>query len=456
MSKFNTAMGAHAIWELIKNEGSRVHFVGVGGVGMYSVFLLAKKFGCKVSGSDRKETEYFDKLKAGEEDVYIGSRPIKEDTKLVVYSLAVAENDSELKEAELRGIPVVSRADMLWALMSRFEKSITVSGSHGKSTVTAMLGEIFTRAGCNPTVACGASMTGGDAFIPGGRDYIISEACEYKDSFLRFSPDFAVFTNLELDHTDYFSGIDDIKRSFLAAMNRTKNVIYNADDENLSDIAKKTKAAKFSFGLSEKADFRAAGISGNAGKYTFSVLYRGELLSQISLSVLGKFSVYNALSAFALAYLSGIDKNEISAALSDFSGISRRLERIGSHRGAPVVYDYAHHPSEIKEGILALREAYCGKINLVFKPHTATRTKDLMDGFVEALSLADRIYISELDTIREKEIKGVSSAALAKRIGDRACAISDAEIISEIKKTDGAVLIMGAADLSYIRNAFGK
>lgn len=454
MSKFNTFFGRDGIMKIIKEKGSAVHFVGVGGVGMYSVFLLAKKLGCKVSGSDRVAGEYFKKLENEGYDVYIGSRPIKEDTKLLVYSLAVPENDSELKEAELLGVPAVSRADMLGALMSHFEKSITVSGSHGKSTVTAMIGEIFTRAGCKPTVTCGASMRGGEAFLDGECEYIISEGCEYKDSFLCFSPCASVFTNLELDHTDYFSGIDDIKRSFLAAMDRGETVIYNADDANLSEISEKTKAKAVSFGLSENADFRAVKILGNGGKYSFSVLHRGEVLAKISLSVLGKFSVYNALSAFTLSYLMGIDKNTASAALSEFSGISRRLEKIGTHGGAPVIYDYAHHPSEIKEGILTLKESFDGKINVIFKPHTATRTKDLMDGFIEALSLADKVYISELDTIREKGIEGISSETLAKRIGDRACAISDSEIISEIKKTDGAILIMGAADLSYIKSAF--
>ncbi len=423
---------------------------------MYSVFILLGEMGHRVSGSDRARGALFSALEAAGENVYIGSSErIVAEADIVVYSLAVSEGDSELLFAKERGILTVSRADMLGAIMREFGRSVTVSGSHGKSTVTAMLAAIYTAAGLEPTVASGAELAdGGAPCQPGRKDVIIAEACEYKDSFLRLWPNVSVFTNLELDHTDYFKSLDDISRSFLAAMNRAEKGIVNIDDENLCALLSRAESEIVSYSLTKCADFSAVDISENGGKYSFWIEHKGERIARISLSVSGMHNTYNALAAFSAAVNEGVSAEIAASTLSAFSGIGRRFETVGEHNSSPVIYDYAHHPTEISAAIKTLKESFDGRIIVVFKPHTATRTRDLFGGFVDALSEADVVYISELDTVREDKIEGVSSEALAKALGERARALPDDEIIRNLEKENGAILILGAADLSYIKAHF--
>ncbi len=456
MSKFNSFLGHEKISEALSQRAARVHFVGVGGVGMYSLFKLSKERGYSVTGSDSGGGELFERLKSEGADVYIGNRRESlEGAALCVYSLAVDEGDPEIRAAEERGIPLVSRAEYLSYLAEEYKRQISVSGSHGKSTVTAMLASVFKSAELSPSVVCGAALSsGGEPFISGKREYFIFESCEYKDSFLKFSPDIALFTNLELDHTDYFKTLDDIKRSFAVAMERAGVCIINADDDNLRSSASSTPTKSISYGVYRNADFRAVDIKENVGKYSFSVLKDGERIAKIELSTAGAHNLYNALGAFSASVTAGISPECAARALSSFSGIPRRLEKIGEHKGAPVYYDYAHHPSEIKAGIESVRAMWQGEVNVIFKPHTYTRTKDLLGSFRESLSLADRVIILPIDGIREKDIKGVSAASLADEIGKRAAALSEDEALEVIQTLSGAVIIMGAANLYKIKSSF--
>ena len=407
-----------------------------------------------MSGSDKSRSERVERLINSGFDVCSPENLAgAERASLLVYSLAVAEDDKELRIAEERGIPTVSRAEYLAFLSSDYKTKISVSGSHGKSTTTAMISKIFCDAGRSPSVLSGAALSeGGEPYIKAGDDYLVFEACEYKDSFLKFSPDASVFLNLDFDHTDYFKSFDDIRRSFLAAIKRSALCVVNKDDGELFSLAAASGSPFISYGIDSDADFRAGNLKSEAGKYSFSVFYKGVKISEISLSVLGRFSVYNALAAFALSYSLGVSENIISPSLSLFPGIERRLEAIARGKnGAPVFYDYAHHPKEIESVILAVRELYRGEISVVFKAHTYSRTKDLFDGFVSALSLADRVYLSEIDAIREDAIEGVDAASLARAIGKGALALEDAEIVERLKSESGAIIIMGAANLDYIK-----
>ncbi len=457
MSKFNSSLGKSVFDRVFEKKNPRIHFIGVGGVGMYSLALISESLGARVSGSEREAGELYGKLSARGIDVYIGSRPERlRDCDLAIYTLAISECDTEVRAAEENSVPLASRAEYLSYISEKYKMKISVSGSHGKSTTTALLSEIFTAAGCDPTVVSGARLP--DCELPlklGGEDFFIFEACEYKDSFLKFSPDIAVFTNLELDHTDYFGGLDDIKRSFAAAMSRSALSVINTDDLNLSDIAGKSKK-HISFGTSENADFRISDISEKGGKYSFSVYSRGARLARIELGIPGRHSVYNATAAFAAACSAGIDADIAAKALSDFRGIARRLELIGRMRGFPVFYDYAHHPSEIRAAISAVREMSREKVNALFKPHTYSRTKDLFDGFVESLSEADRVFLLDIDGIRESEIAGVSSRALADCIGSRAECVGEEEFLSLSRSLNGTLIIMGAANLENIVSQIKK
>ena len=454
MSKFNSSQGFEKIKEILSQKGASVHFVGVGGISMFSLFNFTRLMGIRVSGSDKSHSERTKKLI--DEGHFVKVPKNVEgamSANLVVYSLAISENDEELKLAEELGIPTVSRAEYLGFLSLGYVNSIAVSGSHGKSTVSAMLTKILTDAHVFPSALLGANFKECDVpFIYGQNEFLVFEACEYKDSFLCFLPDVSVFLNLELDHTDYFKTFDDISRSFLSAMKRAKRLIVNKDDTALYSLAELSGVTHLTYGIESDADFIAVNLKNSGNGYSFFVKYGDKLLAEINLSVLGRFSVYNALAAFAAAYSLGISADIISNSLSHFSGIERRLEFIGKRKdGSPIIYDYAHHPSEIKSGILAVKESYKGKINVIFKPHTYTRTRDLFDDFVESLSLADSVFISEIDAIREEKINGIDSQKIADAIGDTTQALSDDEILNEIKDSDGAIIIMGAANLENIR-----
>ncbi len=454
MSKFNSSQGFEKIKELLSQKDASAHFVGAGGISMYSLFNFTRLGGIKVSGSDKTRSERTEKLIKQGLDVKVPSNiEAVEHSSLLIYSLAVSESDEELRLAEELGIPTVSRAEYLGYLSLEYKTCISVSGSHGKSTVTAMLTKILTDAGLSPSALSGANLSElSEPYIFRGKDYLVFEACEYKDSFLRFSPDISAFLNLELDHTDYFKSFDDISRSFLSAMKRAKRLIVNKDDCELYSLAERSGVPFLSYGIESDADFKAVNLKNDGGRYSFSLEKDASLIAGVTLSVLGRFSVYNALAAFSAAYSLGISPDVIADSLSRFSGIERRLEILGKRKsGAPIIYDYAHHPSEIKSGISAVREFYKGNINVIFKPHTYTRTRDLFDGFAIALSLADRAFISEIDAIREDKIEGISSENLARAIGDGAKAISDEEILREIKDLDGAIIIMGAANIEEIK-----
>ena len=454
LSKFNSSQGFEKIKDAISKKPSSVHFIGVGGVSMYSLFNFTSRLGIAVSGSDKSSSERTEKLIKKGFDVKVPeNREALLRATLAVYSLAVSENDSEIRLAEELGIPLVSRAEYLAYVSEEYKTKISVSGSHGKSTVTAMITKILSDASLSPSALSGAALAGiCEPYIFGKRDYLVFEGCEYKDSFLRFSPDFSVFLNLELDHTDYFKSFDDIKRSFFSAMQRADTCVVNKDDAELFSLAVASGRSVKSFGIENDADFSAKDLKSDCGFYSFSVLKDGKALEEIKLSVLGRFSVYNALAAFSLAFTLGVEPSIISKSLSQFSGIERRLELIGKkENGAPIIYDYAHHPSEIKSGIMALRESYKGKITVVFKPHTYTRTRDLFDEFAISLGFADKVYLSAIDAIRETEIEGVSSENLARAIGGGAKALSDEEIAKEVSASSDAVIIMGAANLDKIK-----
>ena len=454
LSKFNSSQGFGKIKDCLSKKDACVHFVGVGGVSMYSLFNFTKNMGIAVTGSDKTLTGRVEKLIMEGFNVKVPeNREAIEYASLVVYSLAVSDGDAELRLAEELGIPTVSRAEYLAYISLEYKMKISVSGSHGKSTVTAMIAKILSDAALSPSVLSGANLNDySEPYVFAKRDYLVFEACVYKDSFLKFSPDVAAFLNLEFDHTDYFKSFDDIKRSFLSAMKKAEICVVNKDDGELFSLAEESGKDIISYGMNPDADFSASEIRCENGRYSFSVLKCGEKIEEISLSVLGKFSVYNALAAFAVAHKLGVESQLIAKSLSEFSGIERRLEIIGMRKcGAPVIYDYAHHPSEIKSAILAARELYKGEICVIFKPHTYTRTRDLFDEFVIALSFADKIYISEIDGIREKEIDGVNSQKLAEAIGNSAFALDDSEILERSLKSDACIIIMGAANLDEIK-----
>lgn len=458
LSKFHSGIKREEIIGILESGKIKIHFVGVGGVGMYSLCLLTHSLGYEVSGSDREDSELCRELISHGCKVSIGhSAAAAFGAGMLVYSLAVSEDNPELLYAESAGIKAVSRAEYLGAVMTVYKARIGISGSHGKSTTTAMISRIFDEAGRMPTTLLGARFVGGSPLTLGERDYLIYESCEYKDSFLRFSPTVALFTNLEYDHVDYFKSFDALADSFLIALQSAPRAIVNLDDENLRALIPKLKRRPLTFGESCEADVRGVITHRGKGYYNLEIYYTGVRFS-VNMAAPGRYNAKNALAAAAVSLECGIPHTDIKSALECFSGIERRLEVIGERDGRRVYYDYAHHPTEIRCAIEAVREAEEGKICVIFKPHTYSRTAEFLSEFAKALSLADEVMLCEISAIREEKIKGVSSERLCGLIGTGACVVNDREVGEKIKNSDArAVIIMGAANLDIVkRDIIGK
>jgi UDP-N-acetylmuramate--alanine ligase len=450
-----TNISGDKIRQLIRTPGTVLHFVGIGGVSMASLARLALLRGIKVTGSDRiisknahKLIELGASVHAGHDGTHVPGATA------VVYSHAISPNNPELHCARSLGIPLISRAQFLGAVMLDYKNRIGVSGTHGKSTTTSMLDEIFTRAGVMPTVLSGAELTTGEPLRVGEDNYLIYEACEYRDSFLEFSPTVAIGLNLELDHVDYFDGIKELKRSFAKALGGASGfAVVNGDDEYLSEIIPEIKCRTVTYGEGERTNYRYLVNSFTGEGYEFSLYRFGAPIGSFTLNMKAQYNVTNAVAAIVTALELGIDVDTVKAAVSEFHAVPRRLELVGHSSGRAVYYDYAHHPTEIAANINALRLMTGERITVVFKPHTFTRTQAFWEGFRASLSLADHVVLTDIYPAREEPIPGVNSRRLAQEIGGRATFLPDYEVASYVlAHTDGVIVVMGAGDMEIIKN----
>lgn len=365
---------------------------------------------------------------------------------IVVYTNAIPQDNCELKAARNLGIPTIERAEYLGELARTYNTTIAVAGCHGKSTATAMLGAVF--GGRNATVHVGVS--GGSK--TGADKYFITEACEYRESFLHLSPDIAVVLNVQYDHPDYYKNEAQIIDAYTAFCKKSKKVIVNGDDK----ICMSLTDNPITFGTGKRCDYRAAEIINERGKRCFT-LY-GKKHAHVGLSVVGGHNVYNALAAIAAASECGLPLTEILPRLYKFGGIPRRFERKGIAFGKTVFTDYAHHPTEIAATISTAREIF-PSVAVVFQPHTYTRTQSLMQEFANALSLADTVILAPIFSARETPIIGVTSHALCRKIvqqKERAyCFDTFSEIIDNCKTLkEKTVIFMGAGDIDIASDLF--
>ena len=445
------------IEKLLSKGGAKVHFVGVGGVSMSSLARLTIMAGAAVSGSDRDLGERTRELANLGAHIHAGhsAEHITEDIQLVVYSGAISEANPELIRAEELGIPTVSRARFMGALMMSYREKIGVSGTHGKSTTTAMLDAIFTAAGRSPTTLAGEDLpTVNSPLRAGGKDTLIYEACEYKDAFLMFTPTVAVALNMEMDHVDYYKDIGQLRSSFAKALSRARTfVLLNEDDENLFKIKPKITSRVLTFGTGERCDYRYSILSFGDTGHTFDISREGRTLGVFTLSIPGAFNVTNAAAAAIVALECGIRPKVIEEALRSFGGIKRRLETVGKHLGRPVIYDYAHHPTEVRASINTVRLMNHEEVTVIFKPHTYTRTQHFWREFRSALELADYIILTDIFPARENPIPGVTAENLIKAIGSKAIYCKDSEVEEIVDLyTHGSILVMGAGDLADVKD----
>lgn len=443
------------IRRILSSNGSVIHFIGIGGVSMYTLAILALDRGCTVTGSDRSVSERTKALEARGVKLYHGHDSSHvSGASLVVYSSAIGEQNPEMRGANARNIPTVSRAQLMGAVMLDYKNRIGISGTHGKSTTTAMIDCIFASAMKRPTTLSGAPLASGEPYRLGDTENFIYEACEYKDSFLSFSPTIALALNLELDHTDYFSGIEALKSSFTKALSGARDIaIVNLDDEHLSEIIPDIKCKVVTFGQHERANWRYR-ITAFLDKGAEITLYHhGVKIRKIRVNLPGVHNLQNAAAAATAALEYGLPCDLVCAAIESFRGVPQRLELVGEHLGRHVYYDYAHHPTEITAGINTLKLLEGGMVTVVFKPHTYTRTASLWSELSCALSLADHIVLTDIYPAREEPIPGVSSRRLAEDIGERAIFSYDSDVVACVDNyTQGAIVVMGAGDLENIKN----
>jgi len=408
---------------------NRAHFVGIGGAGMSGIAEVLLTYDLEVSGCDRAESETTRRLAGLGVEVASGhSAEHLDGVDLVVRSSAVPDDNPEIRAARERGITVVRRAEMLAELM-RLKYGIAVAGTHGKTTTTSLVGTLLVEAGLDPTVIVGGRMrVSGTGARVGKSEYLVAEADEYDRSFLRLMPILAVVTSIDQDHLDTYGDLDAIRDAFVDFAQRVPffgQIILCLDDRNVQQILPLLAAEHrvVTYGLSPQAELAAVDLEAIPGGCRFSVVHGGERLGRVELPLPGRHNVRNALAAVAVGRALELDFGQIASALTGFRGVHRRFERVGTWRGATVIDDYAHHPTEVAATLEAARESFAGRrIVAVFQPHLYSRTQLLLEDFARALLLADEAVVTEIYASREMPIAGVSGEGVveaARRGGHR-------------------------------------
>lgn len=449
------------MYQIDFNKPQAIHFIGIGGISMSGLAEILMGEGFSVTGSDAKESELTKHLEAKGAHVYYGqiADNIKDGIDVVVYTAAIHEDNPEFMEVKRRGIPMMARAELLGQMMRNYKNAIAISGTHGKTTTTSMVTEVFLAAENDPTISVGGilSSIGGNIRV-GGPEFFVTEACEYTNSFLSFYPTMAVILNIEADHLDFFKGIEEIRHSFSLFAEKVPKegaIIINSTIINYEEIVKQVNGRVITFGSSKDSDYSADHIVyDELARPSYDLYVKGEKMDRITLGVQGEHNVFNSLSAIAVAREYGIDMETIKKGLLKFSGTNRRFEKKGELHGITIIDDYAHHPQEIAATLKAAKNYPHKRIWCIFQPHTYTRTKALLPEFVEALSLADVVVLAKIYAARETDTLGVSSADIADRLKEKEVDVCYLPTFDEIENfilencTQGDLLItMGAGDI---------
>ncbi|MDX1630621.1 MAG: UDP-N-acetylmuramate--L-alanine ligase [Thermoanaerobaculia bacterium] len=439
----------------------RVHFVGIGGSGMSGIAEILLDYDLEVSGSDQVESGNTRRLSSKGAEIHIGHDPtLVEGVDLVVKSSAVDDENVEIDAARNRGITVIRRAEMLAELM-RLKYGIAVAGTHGKTTTTSLVGTLLTEVGLDPTVIVGGRLrVSGTGARYGRSRYLVAEADEYDRSFLRLSPVLAVITNVEVDHLDTYRDLEDIMSAFQRFGESVPffgQVIACLDDPEVQRLLPRISDRRIlTYGFSPQADLRAENLRVDGEDTRFRVRRGGAEVGEISLPLPGRHNVQNALAAVGVALALELDFGEIAEGLAAFEGVHRRFERLGTFRGATVVDDYAHHPTEVAATLAAAREAFPGAgVHALFQPHLYSRTRDQAEGFGRALLAADAAWVTSIYGSREEPIPGVTGRLVveaARSASHRRVRYEESwdSIVEELERsvaTGDVILALGAGDI---------
>jgi UDP-N-acetylmuramate--alanine ligase len=400
----------------------RIHFVGIGGIGMSGIAELLLNLGYRVSGSDLRKSDITDRLSQLGAEIQEGhaAKNVPEDGHVVVFSSAVKVDNPEVVEAHRRKIPVIPRAEMLAELM-RMKYGIAIAGTHGKTTTTSMVATILAAAGWDPTAVVGGKLNslGSNAKLGQG-EFLVAEADESDGSFLKLSPTVAVVTNIDPEHLDFYSGIGQIKETFLHFINKVPFygfAVLCLDHPNVQELIPSVTKTYVTYGFSAHADYRADGIVSEGMSNRFRVIRCGETLGEVTLKAPGRHNVSNALAAAAVAAELGISFERIRAGLADYDGVARRFQVKGERNGVTVVDDYGHHPVEIRATLAAAREVWPSRRIVVgFQPHRYSRTQSLFRDFLSAFHDADLLFVFDVYPAGEEPIPGASGERLCEAI----------------------------------------
>jgi UDP-N-acetylmuramate--alanine ligase len=444
----------------------KIHFVGIGGIGMSGIAEVLLNLGYKVSGSDLRSSEITERLASlGGEIFYGHARENIANVDVVVISSAVHDDNPEVVEARERLIPVIPRAEMLAELM-RMKYGIAIAGTHGKTTTTSMVSTILGHAGIDPTIVIGGRLDsiGSNAKLGQGK-FLVAEADESDGSFLKLSPTIAVVTNIDADHLDFYSGIDQIKDTFVEFINKIPFyglAVLCLDNGNVADIIPRVKKRFITYGLSSQADFRASEIRISGNATSFVAHFKGERLGEVSFKMPGAHNVLNALACIAVAMELNVPFDVIRDGFRDFGGVGRRFQIRGEVAGIMVVDDYGHHPTEIKATLAAAKGGWGDRrLVVVFQPHRYTRTKELFTEFVKSFYDADLLVLTDIYPAGESPIPGVTAEALwqsVRKHGQKdAIYIADRQEIAghllKIARAGDIVLTLGAGNIWQVGEA---
>ena len=446
---------------MVFHKIDKIHFVGIGGIGMSGIAEVLLNLGFKVSGSDLRKTDTTERLEQLGARIFYGHREENvQDVDVVVVSSAVKFDNPEIQKAKELFIPVIQRAEMLAELM-RIKYSIAVAGAHGKTTTTSLVSSILGYAGMDPTCVIGGKLNslGSNAKL-GDSKFLVAEADESDGTFLLLFPTIAVATNIDLEHLDFYKDINEIKTAFLTFLNKVPFYgldIICIDNSNLQGLIPQLKRRYMTYGLSKQADLRAENITYKWFETTFRVVHRGEDLGDITLSLPGIHNVVNALAACGVAIELDIPFITVREALKNFSGIQRRLE-IKWDGDIKLIDDYGHHPTEIKATLSAIRKMWKGRVVVVFQPHRYTRTKALMHEFVTSFNEADVLIVTEIYPASEEKIEGIAGHVLSEKIkasGHKNVIFAPtkedaAEKVLQLARDGDVVITLGAGDLYKI------
>ncbi|CUS87706.1 UDP-N-acetylmuramate--L-alanine ligase [Candidatus Kryptobacter tengchongensis] len=448
----------------------KIHFVGIGGIGMSGIAEILIDQGFKVTGSDKQLSEITQRLENLGAKIYQGHAPehVEDDVDVVVYSSAVKMDNPEIQEAMRRKIPVIRRAEMLAELM-RLKYGIGIAGTHGKTTTTSMVGLVLIEGGFDPTVIVGGVLRdlGGTNARLGHGNFIVVEADEFDRSFLQLTPTIAVITTLEAEHLDSYGNIEELKSAFVDFANKVPFygfVVLCLDEPMIQDIMPLIKKRVITYGLNAQADIQAVEPEFKERSSSYNLIYKGKNYGRINLQVPGLHNVKNSLAAIAVGMELGIEFEIVKSAVEKFKGVYRRFEIRAEVNNVMVVDDYAHHPTEIKAVLQAAKDGWKRRVIAVFQPHLYSRTRDFYQEFGRSFFNADVCVITDIYPAREEPIEGVTGELIAnsaRNFGHKEVHyVQNKEEIPnyvlKLVKPGDMVVFMGAGDITRICGDFIK